>query len=55
MAKEKKTIDIFNPFDGKKISEVSSADSNQIKIQLNLLTLLFKVGQKRALNLDLKF
>ena len=40
--KNKKTIDILNPFYGKKISEVSSADSNQIKDSIKFASEIIK-------------
>ena len=46
--KNKKTIDIFNPFDGKKISEVSSADSNQIKNSIKFAHSAFQSWSKTS-------
>ena len=46
--KNKKTIDIFNPFDGKKISAVSSADSNQIKDSIKFAHSAFQSWSKTS-------
>ena len=53
--RNKNTIDVFNPFDGKKISAVSCLDSRQIKDSIKFAHSAFQSGPKRALNIDLKF
>ena len=40
--KNRETIDVFNPFDGKKISTVSCANSNQINNLIKLVQNTFK-------------
>ena len=48
MAKNKNTIDVFNPFDGKKISAVSSADANQIKDSIKFAHSAFQSWSKTS-------
>ena len=46
--KNRETIDVFNPFDGKKISTVSCANSNQINNSIKFAHLAFKSWSKTS-------
>ena len=46
--KNKKTIDVLNPFDGKKVSSVSIADAKQINNSIKSAHLAFKNWSKKS-------
>ena len=46
--KNRETIDVFKPFDGKKISTVSCANSNQINNSIKFAHLAFKSWSKNS-------